>query len=207
MKQLLKGDFLIMKRQRGSWLHGMLFFVVTCSLFSITLQGDRQLLSSLGERFIWVACLLTSVLTSDGLFRADFLQGVLAQWMLSVHAPEKLVCARLISYWLVNYMPLLFLAPVFSLSFGLSGHDVLILEASLLLGTPSLASISAIGSALTLGLSRGGMLLCVLLLPLYVTILILGIGHHLLLLAGLLFLSLGLAPWGLVGVLTIALED
>jgi heme exporter protein B len=163
---------------------------------------------------LWIAALLASMLALHRLFAQDHADGTLEQLLLSPEPATLLVAGKILAHWNTTGIPLIVLSPLLALQFGLPAEQVLVLMASLLLGTPILSLIGAIGAALTLGVRGGGVLIALLVLPLYVPVLIFGAGaavapdpqSHLFLLGGLLAAALALAPWATAAALRIAQE-
>jgi heme exporter protein B len=170
----------------------------------------------LGPGVVWVAALLACMLALARLFAGDYADGTLEQLVLAPQPLSLLVLAKTIAHWLTTGLPLVIIAPVLGLQFNLDSEALLILITSLLLGTPTLSLIGAIGAALTLGLRGGGALLALLVLPLYIPVLIfgagaveaaaLGAGAHLSILGALLMGTLVFAPWATAISLRIAVE-
>jgi len=167
---------------------------------------------------LWVAALLATMLSLPRLFADDHRDGTLEQLALAPHPLGLVVTGKVIAHWLVSGLPLALIAPVLGVQFDLGADALAVLTAAILIGTPALSGIGAIGAALTLGLRGGGVLLSLLVLPLYIPVLIFGAGAvdatvtglggegHLSLLAALTFASLGFAPWASAAALKIALE-
>ncbi|MGZ8955892.1 MAG: heme exporter protein CcmB, partial [Methylovulum sp.] len=165
------------------------------------------LLQAIAPGIIWVSALLAAMLSLDSLFRSDFDDGSLEQILLSSHPASILVLGKIIAHWLVTGLPLLIIAPLLAVFLGMPTHSLGILLLTLLLGTPVLSLIGAIGVALTVGLRRGGMILSLLVLPLYVPVLIfasnavdmagsgLPVNAQINILISILFMALVLAPW------------
>ncbi len=193
-------------RNISSSLNSVWFFIMVCTLFVIGIGPDRQALAEIAPGVIWVIALLATMLAVDGLFRHDFTDGSLAQWLLSSQPWYFLLLFRLLTQAVFIALPLALVAPFLGLLMDLPGMAVLPLVASLLLGIPVLVLLGAIGAALTVGFERGGLLLAVLILPLYIPVLIFAIAAvqaaalgtaysaHLALLATLLLLALALCP-------------
>ncbi|MGH8355519.1 MAG: heme exporter protein CcmB, partial [Pseudomonas sp.] len=168
---------------------------------------------------VWVAALLAVLLSLDGLFRSDFEDGSLEQWVLSPHPLPLLVLAKVLAHWLFSGLALVLLAPLLALMLGLPARCLPVLLLSLLLGTPVLSLLGAVGAALTVGLKRGGLLLALLILPLYIPVLILGSGAlqaalqglpaagYLLWLASLTALAVTLTPFAIAAGLTISVGE
>jgi heme exporter protein B len=218
MLTVVARDLRIALRRRADVMTSLIFFVIVVSLFPLGVGADPVLLRTLGPGVVWVAALLACMLALARLFANDHADGTLEQMVLSPQPLSLLVLAKTISHWLTTGLPLVIIAPVLGLQFDLSADALLILIASLLLGTPTLSLIGAIGAALTLGLRGGGALLALLVLPLYIPVLIFGAGAveataaalgaaaHLSILGALLLGTLVFAPWATALALKIAIE-
>lgn len=216
---LLRRDLLLAYRHRGELANPLVFFVMVVTMFPLALGSDSALLQKLAPGAIWVAALLAAMLSLDSMFRSDFEDGSLEQIVLSPQPLAVLVLAKVLAHWLVTGLPLLLLAPVLGLLLQLPGQATGTLMLSLLLGTPALSLIGAIGVALTVGLRRGGLLLSLLVLPLYVPILIfaasavgdaaagLPTGAQMNLLGAMLLLSGTLAPFAAAAALRISVGN
>lgn len=154
----------------------LFFFVLVVTLFPLAVGAQPNLLRAMAPGVIWVSALLAALLSLDGLFRSDFEDGSLEQMLLSPHALSILVLGKIIAHWLVTGLPLLLVAPLLAVFLGLPEPAMGTLWLTLILATPLLSLIGAIGVALTVGLRRGGMLLSLLVLPLYVPVLIFASG-------------------------------
>jgi len=150
--------------------------VLVVTLFPLAVGAQPNLLRAMAPGVIWVSALLAALLSLDGLFRSDFEDGSLEQMLLSPHALSVLVLGKIIAHWLVTGLPLLLVAPLLAVFLGLPQQAMGTLWLTLILATPLLSLIGAIGVALTVGLRRGGMLLSLLVLPLYVPVLIFASG-------------------------------
>lgn len=215
---LLRRDLTLAARRRGDWLNPLAFFVMVVTLFPLGVGPDNELLREIAPGVIWVAALLATLLALDGLFRADFDDGSLEQLMMSPQPLAMLVLAKVLAHWLVTGLPLLCLSPLLAVVMQLPSQAIPALLASLMLGTLSLSLIGAIGAALTVGLRRGGVLLALLVLPLFIPVLIFGsscviaagsgfpIKAQLSLLGALFMLSLALAPIAIAAALRISSE-
>jgi heme exporter protein B len=204
---LIYRDLLIALRRRSEIANPLLFFVLVITLFPLSIGANPQVLANIGPGIIWVAALLAALLSLDNLFRSDFDDGSLEQILLSPHPHSILVLAKVTAHWLVTGLPLLIMAPLLALFLGLSQHSITVLLLTLLLGTPVLSLIGAIGVALTVGLRRGGMILSILVMPLYVPVLIfastavtmssggLPIDAQINILIAMLLAALVLTPW------------
>ena len=215
---LLKRDLTLAMRHRAEMINPLLFFVLVTSLFPLGIGADPKLLQAVGPGVIWVAALLAALLSLEGIFRSDFEDGTLEQFLLSSHPVSVLVLAKVLAHWLITGLPLLVISPLLGVLLGLPGEAILILLVTLTLGTPVLSLIGAVGVALTVGLRKGGMILSLLVLPLYVPLLIfaasavdtaaagLPVTAHLSLISALLVLSLSLSPLATAAALRISLS-
>ncbi len=206
LKTLLWRDFTLAARNKSEWLNPLLFFVFAAVLFPLGIGPDTVILKQIAPGIIWVVALLAALLSLDTMFRADYEDGSLEQLTLSPYPFGMLVLGKIAVHWLLTGLPLILLSPLLATFFHLDFDATLILMQTLLLGTPVLSLVGAIGSALTVGLKRGSMLISLLVLPLYVPVLIFGanavaastvgldISGHLMLIAALLALALTLAP-------------
>lgn len=187
-------------------LMAIVFFVLACVLFPLGVGPEPQMLSRIAAGIICVAALLSALLSLDRLFQADFEDGSLEQMALSSLPLSIVVLAKVAAHWLTTGLPLIVAAPVLAVLLQLDGHAYGTLLAALALATPSLSLIGAVGAALVLGARRGGVLLALLILPLYIPLLIFAVAAidaaalglpvrpHLLLLAGVSVGALALAP-------------
>ncbi len=204
---LLRRDLLLALRNRAEYAVPLLFFILVITLFPLALGALPELLSRIAPGIIWVAALLASMLSLDSIFRSDFDDGSLEQILLSAHPVAVLVLAKVCAHWLVTGLPLLIVAPVLAEMLGVASEAQPTLLLTILLGTPVLSLIGAIGVALTVGLRKGGIILSLLVLPLYVPVLIFAasaienaaqgfeVSEQLNMLVAFLFLSLSLSPW------------
>jgi heme exporter protein B len=214
---LLQRDLMLAFRHRSELANPLLFFVMVVSLFPLGLGPEPNILQRIAPGVIWVAALLSALLSLDTIFRSDFEDGSLEQLLLSPHPASVLVIAKVVAHWLVTGLPLLLLAPLLGVLFHLSLQATLALVLTLTLGTPVLSLLGAIGVALTVALKRGGVLLSLLLLPLYIPVLIfaasavdaasdgLPVTAQLSFLGALLALALSLAPVASAAALRISL--
>lgn len=212
---LLRRDLRLGVRRRGELLNPLLFFVLVASLFPLGVGPGPTILATIAPGVIWVAALLATLLSMERLFRSDFEDGALEQLLLSPYPLPLLVLAKVLAHWLVTGLPLLLVSPLLGLLLHLPAEAVRTLPLALLLGTPVLSLVGAIGVALTVGLRRGGVLLTLLVLPLYVPVLIFGtaavaaaaaglpVSGQLALLGALLALALSLAPFAAAAALRI----
>jgi len=202
---LLRRDFLLAYRRRAELLQPLVFLLVVTTLFPLGVGPSPQLLTNIAPGVIWIAALLASVLSLDSLFRSDFEDGTLEQMVLSGQSLALIALARIVAHWLVAGLPIVLLSPLLSLWMNLPEEGVSILIKSLIIGTPVLSLIGAIGGALTVSLKRGGQLLSLLVFPLYVPLLILATSAVSAAVAGLPYTGqLGLMLAGTIAALTLA---
>ena len=215
---VLRRDLTLAYRRRAEITNPLVFFVIVVTLFPLSMGPEVNLLARVAPGIIWVAALLASLLALDAIFSPDHQDGTLEQLLLSPHPLSLMVLAKVIAHWLVSGVPLLLLAPVLALLLHLPEEALGVLMASLALGTPTLSLIGAIGVALTVGLRKGGVLLSLLVLPLYIPVLIFGAlavdaaagglspAANLYLLGAVLALALSLAPMAAAAALRVSLE-
>jgi len=218
MLAVLRREIALAMRQKGEVLTPLVFFIVIASLFPLGVGPESALLLRMAPGVLWVSALLAAMLSLQRMFASDYADGSLEQMLLSSTPLALLVAAKALSHFLLSGLPLVLVAPVLGLQFGLDGPALGILMLSLLLGTPTLSLIGSIGASLTLGVRGAGVLLSLLILPLYIPVLIfgagaveayasgLGSGGHLSLLAALLVLALFFAPLATTAALKISLE-
>ncbi len=211
-------DLLLALRRKSDVATALLFFVVVVSLFPLGIGAEPNLLRAIAPGVIWVAALLSAMLSLGRLFAADHADGTLEQMLLGAAPLGVVVAAKGLAHWLLSGLPLVAIAPLLALQYDLPQTLYGVLALSLLRGTPVLSLIGAMGAALTLGLRGGGVLLSLLVLPLYVPVLIMGAGSvdmaaaglapdgQLLLLGALLVISAALAPWAIAAGLRISME-
>lgn len=216
---VLHRDLLLAMRRRTDVLTTLFFFVIVVSLFPLGVGTERSVLRALGPGVVWVAALLASMLALERLFAADYEDGTLEQLMLSDQPLVLLTLAKVGAHWLLTGLPLVLIAPLVGMQYHLTDTAIWVMMLSLLLGTPVLSLIGAIGAALTLGLRGGGILLALLILPLYIPVLVYGAGAvevgavafdearpYLTLLAAFLVAALALAPFASAAALRISIE-
>jgi heme exporter protein B len=211
-------DLTLAWRRRADVLSTLFFFVIVVSLFPLGIGPESQLLRSIAPGVVWVAALLASMLSLSRVFENDYHDGTLEQMLLTPQPLFLVVLGKVLAQWLVSEVPLAVVAPLLGVQFDLEPRTLWILFISLLIGTPVLSLIGSIGAALTLGLRGGGVLIAVLILPLYVPVLIFGAGAvdasiisgniqaNMLLLAAFFLLALVFAPWATSAALRISLE-
>lgn len=169
---LLKRDLKIAVRHRGDIFNPLLFFIMVVTLFPLGVGPEPQMLARIAPGIIWVAALLASMLSLERLFKADYSDGSLEQMLLSPQPLALLVLAKVLAHWILTGVPLILIAPLLAVLLNLDENSYGALIATLALGTPVLSLLGAIGVALTVGLRKGGVLLSLLILPLYIPVLI-----------------------------------
>lgn len=211
-------DLRLALRRQADLVSVLFFFVIVASLFPLGIGPEPDLLRKLAPGVLWVGALLATMLSLPRLFADDFRDGTLEQLLLAPQPLGLTVIGKVLAHWLVSGLPLALLAPLLGLQFDLPPDALAVLAGSLLLGTPALSGIGAIGAALTLGLRGGGVLVSLLVLPLYIPVLIfgagavdatvtgLGAGAHLSILGALTLGGVFFAPWATAAALRISLE-
>ena len=218
MRHVFLRDLRVVLRRRADVASTLMFFVIVTSLFPLGVGPEPRLLRTMAPGVVWVAALLASMLSLARLFADDHHDGTLEQLLLGATPLPLLVLAKMAAHWLTTGLPLALISPLLALQFGLSPDAIVVLSASLLLGTPLLSLIGGIGAALTVGVRGAGVLLSLLVLPLVVPVLIFGAGAvmasesglatspYFSLLGAMLSLALFLAPWATAAALRIAME-
>ena len=215
---LLRRDLLLAFRHRSQIANPVLFFVIVVSLFPLGVSPQSHTLQLIAPGVIWVSALLATLLSLDSLFRSDFDDGSLELLIVSPHPTTVLVLAKIVAHWITTGLPLIVVAPVLGVLLSLPTSALPTLIATLVLGTPVLSLVGAIGVALTVGLRRGGALLSLLVLPLYIPVLIfaahavdaaasgLPVTGQLYFLASLFVLALSLCPLAAAACLRISVN-
>lgn len=215
---VIRRDLQLAARRKGDWLTAQFFFVMVVSMFPLGIGPDPVMLSKVAAGVLWVAALLASLLSLSRLFADDHRDGSLEQMLLSPNPPVLLALGKALAHWLIYGIPLLLIAPLLGLQFSLPADAIAVLMLSLLLGTPVLSLLGSVGAALTLGLRGGGVLLTLLILPLYVPALIFGAGAvdanlaglgaeaNLSLLAAFMVMTLLVSPWVASAALRVSIE-
>jgi heme exporter protein B len=216
--EIIRRDLRLALRQGSDSVMVVTFFVLTVVLFPFGIGPESGILERVSAGVLWVTALLASLLSLDRLFQADYEDGSLELLVLTPIALEVVVTGKVVAHWLTTGLPLLIAAPILAVLLHMNADGFSTLMLTMLIGTPILSLIGGIGAALVLGARRGGVLLSLLILPLYVPVLIFGAGAvgaqmsgaggiaHLLLLGALLAAAAALVPWGAAQALRIALE-
>jgi len=215
---LLRRDLTIAFRRPGELLHPVIFFVISVSLFPLAINPSPGFLQQIAPGVIWVAALLSTLLALDGLFRSDYEDGSLEQLLVNPHPITIFVLAKITVHWITSGLPLILISPLLALMLHLPPESYVVLMATLVLGTPTMSFIGGIGVALTMGVKRSGILLTLLVTPLFIPVLIFATGAvrsaalqldtsgQLYLLAALFMLSLSLAPIAISTALKVSLN-
>lgn len=169
---ILKRDLIIAIRHRDDIINPLLFFIIVVSLFPLGIGPQANTLMKIAPGIIWVAALLATLLSLERLFKNDHADGSLEQLLLSPSPTFILVLAKITAHWLITGVPLIIIAPLLGVLLNLHQDSYLALMLTLLIGTPVLSLLGAIGVALTVGIKKGGVLLSLLILPLYIPVLI-----------------------------------
>ncbi|MDH3325607.1 MAG: heme exporter protein CcmB [Gammaproteobacteria bacterium] len=205
-------------RRKAEVLTALLFFVIVVSLFPLGIGPEIDTLREIAPGVLWVAALLASMLSLNRLFADDYVDGTLEQLVISSQPLALLVFGKILIHWVLTGLPLVLISPILGMQLGMDMDSIIILMLTLLVGTPVLSLIGAVGAGLTLGVRGGGVLLSLLILPLYIPVLIFGAGAvesaqaglgveaHFSLLGAFLIGSLILAPVGAAAALRISLD-
>lgn len=215
---VVRRDLLLAWRRPSEAVNPLIFFVIVVTLFPLSLGPEVNLLSRVAPGVIWVAALLAAMLSLENIFHSDHEDGVIEQLLLSPHPLTLFVMAKVVAHWLVAGVPLVLFAPLLGVLLHMPGPVMGVVFLTLLLGTPALSLVGALGAALTLSQRRGGVLVSILVLPLYVPVLILGasaadaaaaglpVNSHLYLLGAVFSLAITLAPLATAAALRITVE-
>jgi len=214
----VRRELVLALRRRSDIVNPLAFFLMVGVMFPLAVSPEAKFLAQVAPGVIWVAALLACLLSADGIFRSDFDDGSLEQMLVSPQPLVLVVLAKVLSHWLMSGFCLAFMSPLLAMMLFLPSEGYAALVASLLLGTPTLSLLGAIGAGLTVGLRKGGILISLLILPLYIPVLIFGAGTvlagsmglpiagYLALLGALLVLSVMLAPFAVAAALKISVR-
>lgn len=206
-------EWQLMFRNTGSLVQPLAFFTIIALLFPFSLPLETDLLQQIGGGIIWVAAVLATLLSLESMFQADYQDGTLEQALIHQRSLALAMLGKVLAHWTATGLFLCLFSPVLSLTFNIPEPQIWVLFTGLLLGTPSLTLIGAIGAALTVTLRRGGVLIAIVILPLYIPVIIFGAGmltqsaqgleviSQIYTLAAILVLSLTLAPFAIAGAL------
>jgi len=216
---IVRRDITLAMRRKAEVITAVFFFVVVAALFPLGIGPDMATLRLTAPGILWIGALLACMLSMGRLFAADYADGTMEQMALSPNGLSVLVAAKILAHWCLSGLPLVLLAPILGLQFDLPTNALWVLTLSLLVGTPLLSLIGAIGAALTLGVRGGDVLLSLLVLPLYVPALIFGAGAvqaemsglgasaHLSVLTAMALVAAVFSPWASAAALRLALES
>lgn len=215
---MVRRDLMLALRQKTDIVQTLFFFAVVVTLVPLGVGAEPNLLRSMAPGVVWVAALLAALLSLPRIFAFDYADGTLEQMVISAEPLSVVVLAKVFAHWLVTGIPITIFTAVFGVMFDLPLEQALVLMLSLLLGTPVLSLVGAIGAALTLGLRAGSVLTSLLVLPLYIPVLIFGTGAtvqvaisvsptaYLMVTAALSFLALAAAPFAISAALRISIQ-
>ena len=216
---ILKRDLLLALRRRSEVFTVLFFFMVVISLFPLGIGTEDQVLRQIAPGVVWIAALLASTLALDRLFASDYLDGTLEQMVLAPQSLSVMVFAKMLAHWLLTGLPLVLVAPLVGLFYHLPFDSIVVMVTVLLIGTPILSMVGAIGAGLTLGLRGGGVLVSLLVLPFYLPVLVYGAGAistsmleglsiqpYVMLLSAFALLAVVFSPWATAAALKISLE-
>lgn len=217
-KSMVVRDVTLAMRRKADVLTSLFFFLIVVSLFPLGVGPEMETLKTIAPGVIWVAALLASMLSLGRLFSDDYQDGTLEQILLLPHSLAALALSKVLAHWFLSGLPLVIFSPVLAMQLGLDGDAIVLLMITLALGTPALSLIGAVGAALTIGVRGGGVLISLLVLPLYIPILIFGAGAvetlstglgpdaHLSILGAFLMLSMVFSPISIATALRISLD-
>jgi len=215
---LVRRDLTVAVRRSHDVLTPLVFFAIVVALFPLGVGPEPNTLRTIAPGVIWVAALLATMLSLGRLFASDYVDGTLEQLLVTPHPLTLLVMAKTAVHWLLSGLPLVMLSPILAIQLQMETDALVTLVISLLLGTPTLSLLGSIGAALTLGLRGGGVLVSLLVLPLYTPVLIFGAGSvaatatgldseaQLSLLGAFLVVALAFAPWAAAAGLRVSLD-
>lgn len=207
-----------MFRNTSSLIQPLVFFIIVALLFPFALPAENQLLQRIGGGVIWVSAVLATLLSLENMFRADYHDGTLEQWLINPRSLSLAMLGKTMAHWTGTGLILALFSPLLCVTFDIPSSQIWVLFIGLLLGTPSLTLVGAIGAALTVTLHRGGVLIAIIILPLYIPILVFGAGmltqsaqglsvvSQIYALAAILALSITLAPFAIAGALRLTIE-
>ncbi len=211
-------EWQLMFRNTSSLIQPLTFFIIIALLFPFSLPAENALLQRIGGGVIWVSAVLATLLSLESMFHSDYHDGTLEQMLIHPRSLPLAMLGKALAHWTATGLVLSLFSPVLCLTFNIPSDQIWVLFAGLLLGTPSLTLIGAIGAALTVTLRRGGVLIAIIILPLYIPILIFGAGmltqatqgldvtSQLYALAAILTLALTLSPFAIAGALRVTIN-
>ena len=212
-------ELLLSSRRKGELVNPLMFFFIVMLLFPTAVSSDPELLASIAHGVLWIAALLSLLLSLEMMFRDDYQDGYLEQQLISANPLSVTMFAKIACHWLVTGLPLVVVSPAIALMLSMPVSSIGVVMGSLFFGTIWFSYIGSIGAALTVGLRKGGLLFTIIVLPLMITVLSFGTfaikqqlagfqyGHVLMFLAGLSLLSMVLAPFMTAIALRISLSE
>lgn len=212
-------EMLIQTRQVRYIINSCLFFLMLLFIFPLTLKPEAALMRTVAPGLIWMAILLSLLLSAERLFQQDYEQGVMEQWLVSGRPLSLMISAKVLAHWLLNIIPFLILSPLVAVIFSFNFHDTLILVLSLICGTPALFFLCALAAAFGVGVNQRGALMALILLPLTLPLLIFGSGTltiamqglpvsgYLALLLAMSLIAASFLPYAIAGVVRISHMD
>ncbi len=215
---IIQRELTIAFRRPAEILNPLWFFLIVITLFPLLVGPNPELLGKIASGIAWVAALLSALFSFERLFRDDYLDGSLEQLMLLPVGLPQVALAKVIAHWLLTGLPLILLSPIAAILLSLEAHVWWALVLTLLLGTPILSCLGAIGVALTVGLRKGGTLLSLLILPLFLPVLIfaaavleaatinMNYSGQLAIIGAILAITLTFSPFAISGALRISLQ-
>lgn len=211
-------DLLLAFRHKGEMINPLVFFLIAISMIPLGVGPDKELLIRIAPGILWVMALLATLLSLDNLFRSDFDDGTLEQLLISPHPLYLSMLAKVLAYWIATGLPLMLMSPLLGVMLSLPSGAFIALCSSLFIGTAAMSLIGAVGAALTVGLRKGGLLISLIVMPLYVPILIFGASAvadaaqgnpftmQLAVLGAILAMALLLAPLATAGALRVSVN-
>ncbi len=215
---IFRREICLLARDRSEIANPLCFFIIIASLFPLSMSAEPALMSATGPGVIWISAVLAIMMGLGSVFRTDFDDGSLEQLVISARYLPLIALAKVTAHWFATALPIIFASPFVAIAMRLSTEQIIVLVAGLALGTPTICLVGGVGVALTVGLKRGGLLLAILILPLYTPILIFGAGMvgnvaasvpvagPMYLLAALLVLALTLTPFAISAALKATVE-
>lgn len=216
-RRQLSREWLLNLRQLRMIINTSLFFLMVLVFFPLTMPPDVDLLRSIAPGLVWIAMLLSMLLSSERLFQQDYDDGVIEQWLASGYPLTVMISAKMLLHWLLNLLPMLIFCPIMAILFGLTAYETLILMLSLVCGTPAILALCTLAASFSTGLQQKGVLMALVLLPLTIPMMIFGSGTllaamqgfpvqgYLALLLALSLLATGFLPFAIAGVIRIGL--
>lgn len=212
-------EMLLHCRQPRQMIYSCLFFLMVLVLFPLTISAENTTLRLLAPGLIWIDVLFAFFLGSERLFQQDYEDGVIEQWLVSGYPLSLLIFAKILAHWMLNILPLILLCPLIAIFLGLNGHELLILIASLVLGTPAIFFLCALAASFSAGIKQKGLLMALILFPLTIPVMIFGsatltavihgqaVSGYIALLLGISTLAVGLVPFAAAGVVGLCLSE